>query len=35
VWREAFLNDFVCVTGTVRAQAKADNLAASNRIAHA
>lgn len=31
VWREAFPNDHVCVTGTVRQQALDDNAAASSR----
>ena len=33
VWRQAFAGDYVCVTPDVRAQAAADNAAATGRIA--
>ena len=31
VWRDAFTDDHVCVTGAVRSQAQADNAAATSR----
>ena len=33
VWREAYLGDDVCTSGTQREQARTDNAAASSRVA--